>query len=554
MIRLLRQVIERHAGWVLMFVFAASLLAVAFYTLRQERLLVEASALDAARLYSQALSEFRAVYTSEVVDRLRDADVDVLSDYALHPGAVPLPATLTILLGARIGEAYQGASVQLFSPYPFPRRASPGGLRDDFSREAWSTLSEEGQEVFYQFEVIDGSQYLRYATADRMQAACVTCHNNHEETPRADWSVGDLRGVLEVRYPLDQVLALQQESERSGLILLATVFLLGAIGIGTVVYVFGRRQKLLDLLVERRTRQLAASESQIRSVVASIVESVIVIDREGHIQSANGAAEEMFGYPESELLGENVSRLMPSPYREEHDGYLTNFLETGVGKIIGVGGRRLVGLRRDGTVFDMELAVSESRVGDDVAFTGIVRDISQQLTYERKLEELSVRDSLTGLANRRAFDRVLDREWRRCLRGHDSLAIVLVDIDYFKQYNDRYGHLAGDECLKRVASVMAQQVHRPGDVIARFGGEEFIVVLPEADGAGAVAVAEHVRRAVMDLDILQERDEGTGCVTVSAGVASAIPSSDDPTELINQADMALYRAKEAGRNQVQLAS
>ena len=555
MLRRLRWVIESRSGWILTVVFALSLATVAWYTLRQNQFLVEASAMDSARLYTEALAEFRSLYTSEVVDRLRDTDIEVVHDYDVRSGSVPLPATLTILLGQRIGEGFEQASVRLYSPYPFPWREATGGLRDDFAREAWAALSGQGLEVFQRFEEDEDGAYLRYATADRMETACVTCHNSHTATPRADWRVGDVRGVLEVRYPLDQVLAVQGTGRRNSLILLVTVFTLGGFGISTVVYAFGHRRELLDRLVERRTRDLAVSERRIRSVVESIVEAVILIKHDGRIQSVNAAAEQMFGYTESELVGENVSILMPSPYREEHDGYLRNYFETGTARIIGVGGRRLKGLRRNGEIFDIELAVSESSTGSERLFVGVIRDISVQLEYERELEQLSTRDELTGLGNRRAMVGALSEEWRRCLRSESPISVMLVDVDYFKQFNDYYGHLAGDECLKRVAQVMADGVHRPGDLVARFGGEEFILVLPGADGATAEAMAEKIRRAVLDLHIPHANHVSSEFVTVSAGVASRIPSGDATSEaLVHNADTALYRAKGSGRNQVQNAS
>ena len=152
MLSRVRRFIEGQAGWVVVAMFATSLSGVAWYTIRQDRLVVEASAMDAARLYSEALSEFRALYTSEVVDRLRESDVEVVHDYDVRAGSIPLPATMTILLGERIGDEYEQASVRLYSPYPFPWRESTGGLSDDFAREAWDSLSGGGQDVLYRVE------------------------------------------------------------------------------------------------------------------------------------------------------------------------------------------------------------------------------------------------------------------------------------------------------------------------------------------------------------------------------------------------------------------
>ena len=153
-------------------------------------------------------------------------------------------------------------------------------------------------------------------------------------------------------------------------------------------------------------------------------------------------------------------------------------------------------------------------------------------------------DSLTGIPNRRAFERRFGDEWRRAVRDQSALSIVLLDVDFFKAYNDEHGHLAGDDALERVAITIEQTLRGPDDVVARYGGEEFIVLLPRCDARGAERVAEGVRTAIERLDI-----------TVSAGVASTLPSRDEtPETLIATADRAMYRAKRDGRNRVVVSS
>jgi diguanylate cyclase (GGDEF)-like protein len=172
----------------------------------------------------------------------------------------------------------------------------------------------------------------------------------------------------------------------------------------------------------------------------------------------------------------------------------------------------------------------------------------------RVFQQLSAVDGLTGVANHRIFDEVLNKEWARALRSGAPLGLLMVDIDYFKKHNDRYGHQAGDACLKQVAAVLAETAKRPGDLVARYGGEEFAVILPGTDAAGAHVVGEQIRRAVeaVQLDYLEASAKHH--VTVSVGAAAMIPARDQrPEALVAIADDALYRAKAVGRNQVILA-
>ena len=163
-------------------------------------------------------------------------------------------------------------------------------------------------------------------------------------------------------------------------------------------------------------------------------------------------------------------------------------------------------------------------------------------------------DGLTGVSNRRQLDTHLASEVRRASRNGTSLAVLLIDADHFKRFNDRYGHLEGDTCLRRLASCLSGFVRRPGDLVARFGGEEFVMVLPNTSPAGAVELAEGVREAVALMGIRHE-DNSHGRVTVSVGIATTVPppGTDSGEALMRSADKALYLAKESGRNTVRIA-
>ena len=185
----------------------------------------------------------------------------------------------------------------------------------------------------------------------------------------------------------------------------------------------------------------------------------------------------------------------------------------------------------------------------------LVAERTQALAQvNHRLELLSNTDGLTGIANRRHFDDALAREWARAQRAAAPLALILLDVDVFKHFNDHYGHLAGDACLRTLATTLAQVgARREGELAARFGGEEFVVLLPGADLAAAAEVARHVQEAIHQLALPHE-GAPHGIVTVSFGVASLQPQRDQlPEELVRRADRAMYRAKQGGRNRIELA-
>jgi len=173
----------------------------------------------------------------------------------------------------------------------------------------------------------------------------------------------------------------------------------------------------------------------------------------------------------------------------------------------------------------------------------------------RKLEKMSNRDGLTGIANRRCFDDMLVQEWVRNGRQDASISLLMIDIDHFKPYNDSLGHVVGDGCLCAVAEAIQSAVHRPGDLVARYGGEEFAVILPNTNHDGACAVADNVHKTLSSRCIFHPKSKTDGCVTVSIGVASGIPTCQTtPEQLLNAADAALYLAKQSGRNRTETVS
>jgi diguanylate cyclase (GGDEF)-like protein/PAS domain S-box-containing protein len=207
-------------------------------------------------------------------------------------------------------------------------------------------------------------------------------------------------------------------------------------------------------------------------------------------------------------------------------------------------------------------ALKDPVSGAATGIIGALRDISARKSVEdqlaeanRRLEALARRDALTGLANRREFDDVFTREHRRFRRRKKGLALLMIDVDWFKPFNDTYGHQAGDECLRRISGTIAGAISRAGDVAARYGGEEFVVLLPDTDEAGAALIGERVREAVRRAAILHEASP-KGVATVSVGAAAIDSESADVASesLLRLADRALYLAKQSGRDNVVCAS
>ena len=199
--------------------------------------------------------------------------------------------------------------------------------------------------------------------------------------------------------------------------------------------------------------------------------------------------------------------------------------------------------------------------GQVEALIGFMFDITERKETEEKLirlqkefQELSFKDGLTGVANRRMFDSVMEVEWANARRNRQPLSLIFLDIDYFKQYNDRYGHLEGDECLKTVAQALSATATRARDFFARFGGEEFVLVLPETDAKAAVKVADRCRNAIFKLQIPHEGSGVSQILTVSLGVGTTIPTHDaEPKPFIEAVDRLLYQAKDKGRNRAEFS-
>ena len=317
---------------------------------------------------------------------------------------------------------------------------------------------------------------------------------------------------------------------------------------------------ILALLGHRladQVRRRAAAEEQIRQQEAefrllaeSAADSVERFDRAGVRLYASPAASRLLGYSKDTLIGGHLLDLV-------HDEDRPILLASKDRLMDGSSVEETVSVRlrhHDGHYLWVETSFRPSEDGTAVSIT---RDISDRKELELKLESLARIDGLTGLANRRTFDAAIEEEVARSQRSGMPLSLLMIDADQFKRFNDDYGHLAGDACLKSIARIVAMGARRPGDLAARYGGEEMALLLPDTSVEGASVIAANLCQQVAGLRIKHERNLPLKIATISIGVAavtgSATQRDDDSEWLITTADAALYEAKARGRNQAVVA-
>jgi diguanylate cyclase (GGDEF)-like protein/PAS domain S-box-containing protein len=322
-------------------------------------------------------------------------------------------------------------------------------------------------------------------------------------------------------------------------------------------------------ITERKQAQIALQESEelYRSILNAFPDDITITDLQGKLLVTSPAAHLVFGYePNYDYSQMTIADfIVPADLarareniRRMHDGTY-------------VGPNDYHGLRHDRTIIDIEVnsGLIHDADGKPRRMVFIVRDISERKLAAKKIQDLvrqleieklhaesiAMTDGLTGLANRRYFDEALQREFYRMKRSGAPFSLILLDIDNFKKYNDSYGHVLGDECLRRVATTLQMVVGRVPDILARYGGEEFVIILPATDAQGAVTLAERIRSSIEDLAI-PHRLSDPQWVTISLGVISATATIElnEPKDVVTLADRGLYLAKSSGRNCVRLGN
>jgi diguanylate cyclase (GGDEF)-like protein/PAS domain S-box-containing protein len=314
----------------------------------------------------------------------------------------------------------------------------------------------------------------------------------------------------------------------------------------------------ISVVLERQKsteRRLQETVSLHRLVTENSRDLIILADFNGNRSYVSSSSESMGGWKPEEAAALAGLELVHPDDQLKAEAAMRELRSGSEGAMVECRIRK-----RDGEYLWVEAAlrvVHDPGTGAPSGILNIVRDISERKRSEQQLQDayraveaLALTDGLTGLANRRRFDQYLATEWRRGMRARQPLSLLMLDVDLFKPYNDSYGHQRGDSCLKQIAESCMDVVSRPGDLVARFGGEEFVVTMPNTEGEGAMQVAEEICEALRSRR-LPHNDSPLGIVTISIGCATLVPAfGKHAPDLIAIADHALYAAKHNGRNQV----
>jgi len=307
----------------------------------------------------------------------------------------------------------------------------------------------------------------------------------------------------------------------------------------------------LELRVLERTQEV----QDLAQAMEASGEAILITDRDGIIKYANQACLRLNGYSKAELIGQHTRIFRGDASAAVNYADLWPSIQSGK---MWIGD--LVNVRKDGSRYNAHLTIAPILREDNSldGYVGIQSDITFRKQAEQRLQNanqeldrLATEDPLTAIANRRVFDRDLEEEWARARRANTSITLIMIDIDYFKTYNDSFGHQQGDTCLQQVAQALSQVLSRPADRAARYGGEEFAVLLPDTTINGGIEVAETIRQRIKSLELPAADTEVSPYVSVSLGVASMVPQPDQTAmALLQAADQALYKAKKSGRDRV----
>ena len=404
--------INKHLIPMLIISFITVVVLVFFFIERSQKELANEMALKNAEKLSTVIREFRSLYTSEVINRLDDTSIKVLFNYDTIQHAIPLPVTLSTMLGKNVSVEEFGTNIKIYSPYPFPIRAWDSGLRDEFSRNAWAKFTENPDEVYYEYEIENSELFIRYATADIMRSECVNCHNTHPLTPFNEWKLGDLRGVLEVRLPVRYSTKEINDTMNQVYFLVSSLVCLSVFGISIFFWKLKKYEKRsIELLKSEKKAnklleaelykhiltevELKESETRYRKMIDMSMDAIVVTDNEFNIFIWNQKAEIIFDWDSDEIIGHNfIETIISKQYRNEIREGLNAYLKNKKGNNIINRRIEVAGVTSENETFPMEIAITGLMSNDEIIFNIFIRDISERMLAEASLKESEQRYQL----------------------------------------------------------------------------------------------------------------------------------------------------------------
>jgi diguanylate cyclase (GGDEF)-like protein/PAS domain S-box-containing protein len=498
---------------------------------------VKENATTAALQTAQQFKTLRAYYTDNVVKKILNtkSDIQLSHEHTSLANAIPLPASLIHDMSSLVNENNHDLTIRFYSPLPFKNRQDR--KMDQFGEAAWQKLKANPQHPYVQHSRIDGREVIRVAVSDTMlQQVCIDCHNSHPLSPKRDWQLGDLRGVLEISTDISSLINSGKKTGRYLALALITFF--------GLIFTITFRRTFSE--IKFWSKELSAREQKLATnVFNTMSQGVVVTDRDNHIISINLATSKITGYTIEEVAGKNPKIF--SSGNQDSDFYASMWRSlTSSGYWEG----EIWGKHKNGKLqlHWMTISVIYDKQGEVSQFVSIFSDITERKRTDELIWKQANYDLLTGLANRTLFHKQVQHELNRCQRNKSEIAVIYLDLDGFKDVNDSLGHAAGDKLLIEVAQRL-QRYTRKTDTIARLGGDEFTLLLTDIQKPEQVgSVAKNILGLLAEPIVILEREIHIGA---SLGIALYPGDGTSQEELAKHADVAMYQAKMSGKNQFQ---